>query len=165
VGCALYVNVVCLNRIGLSPHAHVWSTALGKALAADKRQLVYGGGSKGIMGIVSGAVLGAGGDVVGVTPYAILAAGGETGDGSESPPLAKPEEGGRDRVSFVRFLYTSLVEPAPRWNRCGWPPPRLTILVFADFGLGRRELDARTESRDGATFVRFHWTSGWVWHV
>ena len=98
----------------------MWSTALGNELAAEKRQLVYGGGFKGIMGIVSNAVLGGGGDVVGVIPYAILAAGGEevrvNGDGfvSFSP---KWEEGRRERVGVVHFRDSSLAESAPRWNR------------------------------------------------
>ena len=100
-----------LIPIGRRPH--VRSTALGKALAADKRQLVYGGGSKGIMGIVSSAVLGAGGDVVGVIPYAILAGGGETGDGSNSPPV-KSEEIGRERVGVVRFRDPFITNSAPR---------------------------------------------------
>lgn len=100
-----------LIRIGLRPH--VGSTALGKALAADKRQLVYGGGSKGIMGLVSNAVLDAGGEVVGVIPYAILAGGGETGDGSTPPPV-DPEEPGRERVGVVRFRHPFLTDSAPR---------------------------------------------------
>lgn len=105
MGCPLYVDVVCLNHTESRPH--IGPTALGKTLAADKRQLVYGGGSKGIMGIVSSAVLGGGGDVVGVIPYAILAAGGEetrvdAEDGSTSLS-AKSEDSGRERVSVPRF--------------------------------------------------------------
>lgn len=44
---------------------------------ASKRPLVYGGGSRGIMGAISAAVLEGGGDVTGIIPYAIIAAGGE----------------------------------------------------------------------------------------
>jgi predicted Rossmann-fold nucleotide-binding protein len=51
--------------------------ALGNALAAANRPLVYGGGCKGIMGVISSSVREAGGQVTGVVPYAILAAGGE----------------------------------------------------------------------------------------
>jgi hypothetical protein len=51
--------------------------ALGAALVAAQRPLVYGGGSKGIMGIVSGAVLEGQGKVTGVMPSAMIAAGGE----------------------------------------------------------------------------------------
>lgn len=51
--------------------------ALGFALAAAGRPLVYGGGSQGIMGIVSDAVIAGGGSVTGVIPGAMLRAGGE----------------------------------------------------------------------------------------
>jgi predicted Rossmann-fold nucleotide-binding protein len=51
--------------------------ALGAALVAAQRPLVYGGGSKGIMGIVSGTVLRDKGKVTGIVPSAMVAAGGE----------------------------------------------------------------------------------------
>ena len=76
-------------------------------MAAAKRQLVYGGGSKGIMGIVSGAALGAGGEVVGVIPHVMLASGGEgervPGNGCSSVFVKLGEEG-REMVS-VTGLY------------------------------------------------------------
>lgn len=61
----------------------VFLTALGHALVEAKRPLVYGGGNRGLMGIVSGAVSDQGGQVTGIIPYAIHAAGGEKdkGDG------------------------------------------------------------------------------------
>jgi hypothetical protein len=71
------------------------------------------------MGIVSGAALGAGGDVVGVIPHAILSAGGEgeqeNGDGS-SPVSAKMEEEGREMVGVIRFHDIPLTDVALRWN-------------------------------------------------
>lgn len=51
--------------------------ALGKAIAADGRSLVYGGGSDGIMGVVSTAAAEDGASVTGIIPYAIRAGGGE----------------------------------------------------------------------------------------
>lgn len=50
---------------------------VGEALGKAGRPLVYGGGTKGIMGVVSGAVLEAGGSVTGVLPAAMIASGGE----------------------------------------------------------------------------------------
>jgi len=106
----------------LSPHlsfSHTRAIALGEALATAKRQLVYGGGSKGIMGIVSGAVLGAGGDAVGVIPHAMLAAGGE---GERVPVNGNPsvfvklEEEGRERVGVIVLHCIPMTEPRPRWN-------------------------------------------------
>ena len=101
-------------RRHLSPqsYSHVYTIALGKALAAAERQLVYGGGSKGIMGIVSGSVLGAGGDVVGVIPHAMLAAGGEGERVSENgfaSVFVKLEEEGRERVGAARLRYAPLL--------------------------------------------------------
>lgn len=52
-------------------------TALGHALAETNRTLIYGGGSKGIMGVVSGAALERGGKVIGIIPSAMVAGGGE----------------------------------------------------------------------------------------
>ena len=78
-------------------------SAVGKALAETKRTLIYGGGSGGIMGAVSGAVLDAGGEVTGVVPYAMVAAGGEVDQtkGKRGPAVLLNEKG-RERV---RFLY------------------------------------------------------------
>jgi hypothetical protein len=94
---------------GLGPNycaSHVSQIALGKALAAAKRKLVYGGGLKGIMGIVSAAALDAGGDVVGVVPYPLLPTVGEgervAGDVS-TPLFIKSREDGGERVGVVRF--------------------------------------------------------------
>ena len=89
------------------------TTALGRALAAANRQLVYGGGSKGIMGIVSGAALDAGGDVVGVIPHVMLASGGEgdrvPGNGCSSV-FVKLREEGREMVSVTGPYDTPIVE-------------------------------------------------------
>jgi predicted Rossmann-fold nucleotide-binding protein len=74
--------------INSSHGSHITTIALGKALAVAQRPLVYGGGVRGIMGIVSRAALKAGGEVVGVIPQAILAIGeGEQTslDGSTHP--------------------------------------------------------------------------------
>ncbi|KAK2467013.1 hypothetical protein APHAL10511_001271 [Amanita phalloides] len=51
--------------------------ALGKAIATDRRSLVYGGGTEGMMGVISKTVADAGGSVIGVVPYAMRVAGGE----------------------------------------------------------------------------------------
>lgn len=60
-------------------------------MASSKRPLVYGGGGRGIMGVVSGAVLDEGGKVTGIIPYAIHALGGEEekGNGPKSEYVAE----------------------------------------------------------------------------
>jgi len=72
--------------------------ALGRALAADGRPLIYGGGSKGIMGIVSGAVLKKEGDVIGVIPRAMVAAGGEKDKVNDKDVYVHLNEVGREKV-------------------------------------------------------------------
>lgn len=52
-------------------------SALGEAIATQERSLVYGGGSQGIMGIISSTVLHHGGSVTAVIPTAMIRGGGE----------------------------------------------------------------------------------------
>ncbi|KAL1947322.1 hypothetical protein VTO73DRAFT_14283 [Trametes versicolor] len=96
------VTVFCGSSTGKSPAFIAAAKSLGKAIAGDNRALVYGGGSAGIMGIVSGTALEAGGDVVGVTPYAMVAAGGEK---EQTKSVHKPhiqiKEKGREKVEMV----------------------------------------------------------------
>jgi predicted Rossmann-fold nucleotide-binding protein len=77
--------------------------AVGHAIAAANRPLVYGGGSKGLMGAVSGAALERGGKVTGVVPYAMVAAGGEQEKG-EAVVTVELNEAGREKVCL--FLIT-----------------------------------------------------------
>ncbi len=62
---------------------------------------MYGGGSNGLMGTVSGAALDAGGAVTGVVPYAMVAAGGEVDQvtGNKATYVAL-KENGREKVCF-----------------------------------------------------------------
>jgi predicted Rossmann-fold nucleotide-binding protein len=71
--------------------------ALGHAIATQARPLVYGGGSRGLMGIISGTVLHHGGSVTAIMPAAMLRAGGE----GEIPTGGhiELEEEGREKVS------------------------------------------------------------------
>jgi len=117
------VAVYCGSSPGRQKAYQHAAHSLGKALAAAERQLVYGGGSKGIMGIVSGSVLEAGGDVVGVIPHAMLAAGGEGERVSEKGPpsiFVKLEEAGRENMEWVvvNSMHERKVEMARR--SCGF---------------------------------------------
>ena len=86
---------------------------LGQALAKAGRPLVYGGGRKGIMGVVSGAVIEAGGHVTGVIPFAMVAAGGEK-EQADGEIQAKIKSGalfdGRDRKNVSDALLLKLCE-------------------------------------------------------
>ena len=96
------------------------------------------------MGIVSGAVLGAGGDVVGVIPHAMLAAGGE---GERVPVNGVPsvfvklEEKGREKVSVTIPQCTPMTELRLRWNGYEWLSSPDDPDVH--FHIGRCELYAR----------------------
>ncbi|TDL27648.1 hypothetical protein BD410DRAFT_819006 [Rickenella mellea] len=71
------VAVYCGSSPGKQPAYQNAAKSLAHALVRSQRPLVYGGGSKGIMGVVSGEVVRLGGKVTGVIPYAMVAAGGE----------------------------------------------------------------------------------------
>ena len=60
--------VYCGSRIGFRDEYRLAAEALGRLLAERKIELVYGGGSVGMMGAIADAVLSAGGHVVGVIP-------------------------------------------------------------------------------------------------
>lgn len=98
------------------------------------------------MGIVSGAALNAGGDVVGVIPHAMLAVGSEgervSTEGTPSVCINLGEEG-REMVGVISFCDIPITESGLRWNGCEWLPWLPTIPTFADFCIGRCEFDAR----------------------
>ena len=63
------IAVYCGSGFGSDPNYRTQTEALGKWLAAAGHTLVYGGGTNGLMGIISRTVLDAGGQVFGVMPY------------------------------------------------------------------------------------------------
>lgn len=77
----------------------------------DGRPLVYGGGSQGIMGVVSGTVLADGGAVTGIVPYAIKISGGE----GESNFVEDPRG-----VGQVSFLYVPSSLCNNNFVECSW---------------------------------------------
>jgi uncharacterized protein (TIGR00730 family) len=62
------VCVFCGSKHGARPEYTEAARAMGSALVAGGIDLVYGGGSIGLMGEVADAVLAAGGEVIGVIP-------------------------------------------------------------------------------------------------
>lgn len=65
------------NTVVYSGRTNGESIALGQAIAREKRTLVFGGGSRGLMGAVSAACRQAGGKTLGIVPRAIAEGGGE----------------------------------------------------------------------------------------
>ncbi|RPD59202.1 hypothetical protein L227DRAFT_586761 [Lentinus tigrinus ALCF2SS1-6] len=112
------VAVFCGSSTGNQPAFLHAANSLGKAMAEAGRPLVYGGGSAGIMGAVSGAVLEAGGDVTGVVPYAMVAAGGEVSQTQENrrPPLMLKQKG-REKI-VVNSMHERKAEMAR--SSCGF---------------------------------------------
>jgi len=62
------ICVYCGSSAGDDPLYAVAAESLGQALAAAGIGLVFGGGSCGLMGVVAGSVLAAGGTVTGIIP-------------------------------------------------------------------------------------------------
>lgn len=68
---------------------------------------MYGGGSQGMMGLISGAVLHEGGSVTAVIPAAMVRAGGE-GESSPTGGHIRLEEEGREKVrGLEHYVYIS----------------------------------------------------------
>lgn len=66
------VCVYCGSREGVSPAYAEAAVAVGRWIAAQGGQLVYGGGHNGLMGLMADACLAGGGRVIGVIPKALV---------------------------------------------------------------------------------------------
>ncbi|KDQ59633.1 hypothetical protein JAAARDRAFT_33208 [Jaapia argillacea MUCL 33604] len=110
------VAVFCASSTGTEDAYQAAAVSLGRALAKANRPLVYGGGSKGLMGVVSGAALEASGKVTGVVPIAMVAAGGEASAGSGGKTHVVLGEKGREAVEtiVVNSMHERKVEMARR---------------------------------------------------
>ncbi|MBY0589107.1 TIGR00730 family Rossman fold protein [bacterium] len=65
------IAVFCGSKSGSKPIYADAARALGRALAEQQIELVYGGGSIGLMGVLADAVIAAGGRVIGIIPYGL----------------------------------------------------------------------------------------------
>jgi uncharacterized protein (TIGR00730 family) len=66
------VAVFCGSRTGNNPIFAKHAVELGKLIATLKLKLIYGGGGKGLMGLVADAVLAGGGEVMGIIPELLI---------------------------------------------------------------------------------------------
>ncbi len=66
------IAVYCGSNPGAQPEYTTAAQGLGKLLAREKIELVYGGGRAGLMGAVANAALDAGGHVIGVIPEKLV---------------------------------------------------------------------------------------------
>jgi uncharacterized protein (TIGR00730 family) len=63
------IAVYCGSHRGTNPKFTEKAAEMGRLLAQESIQLVYGGGMYGLMGIIADAVLASGGKVIGVAPH------------------------------------------------------------------------------------------------
>ncbi|KIY48334.1 hypothetical protein FISHEDRAFT_73893 [Fistulina hepatica ATCC 64428] len=108
------IAVYCASSIGNQKAYIACAQSLGRAMGKSHRDLVYGGGSNGLMGVISGTVLEGGSNVTGVVPYSMLAAGGE-GQGMDDKTVVIDEKG-REGVQtiIVNTMHERKVEMARR---------------------------------------------------
>ena len=66
------IAVFCGSQSGINPLYQKQAKELGKYLGENKIRLIYGGGSKGLMGAVADSVMAHGGEVVGVIPELLI---------------------------------------------------------------------------------------------
>jgi uncharacterized protein (TIGR00730 family) len=66
------ICVFCGSSAGIRPQYAQAAANVGQLLAAQKIQLVYGGGNVGLMGVLADSALAAGGQVIGVIPRMLV---------------------------------------------------------------------------------------------
>ena len=66
------ICVFCGASTGNNPAYQAAAVAMGQTLAANEIDLVYGGGNKGLMGMVADATIDSGGRAFGVIPKALV---------------------------------------------------------------------------------------------
>ena len=66
------VAVFCGSKSGVDEVYEAHAVDLGKLLAENNIELIYGGGNKGLMGAVANSVMANGGKVIGVIPKVLL---------------------------------------------------------------------------------------------
>src|SRR5580693_4412749 len=67
------VAVFCGSQLGRDPVFADHANQLGTLIAQKKMKLIYGGGKRGLMGVVADAVLKSDGEVVGIIPEFLIA--------------------------------------------------------------------------------------------
>jgi uncharacterized protein (TIGR00730 family) len=73
-GCAMRVTVFAGSSAGGRPEYADAAADVGRLLAEAGIGVVYGGGGVGLMGVMAGAAMSAGGEVIGVIPQALVEA-------------------------------------------------------------------------------------------
>jgi len=97
------ICIYCGSQNGNSPEFVGAARILGKALAENSIRLVYGGGTKGIMGEVARAVAENNGEIVGIIPQFLLnLEGGGTAPGDLGEVIVTEDMHQRKHMMFER---------------------------------------------------------------
>jgi uncharacterized protein (TIGR00730 family) len=94
------ICVYCGSGLGANPAFGEAADALGATIAGMGARLVFGGGSRGLMGRVARATMAAGGEVVGIIPQFLIEKEGATPEWSELIVVEDMHE--RKRLMFER---------------------------------------------------------------
>ena len=94
------ICVYCGSGLGANPAFGEAADALGGEIARMGARLVFGGGSRGLMGRVARATMAAGGEVVGIIPQFLIEKEGATPEWSELIVVGDMHE--RKRLMFER---------------------------------------------------------------
>ena len=107
----------CGASEGVNPAYAEQARQLGQLLAAQGRRLIYGGGKKGLMGIVADAVLAAGGEAVGIIPERTVEA--ETAHRGLTELEVVPDMHTRKaRMARWRTVLSPCPAASARWKSC-----------------------------------------------
>ena len=66
------IAVFCGSKMGSDKQFAAETMALGRLLVEHKKTLIYGGGNRGLMGVIANTVMDHGGKVIGVIPKVLL---------------------------------------------------------------------------------------------
>ncbi|KAG5717978.1 putative cytokinin riboside 5'-monophosphate phosphoribohydrolase LOGL2 [Termitomyces sp. T112] len=109
------IAVYCGSSLGKQQAFANAASSVGRALAAQNRPLIYGGGMKGLMGIVADAVMKGEGKVTGIIPYALYAAGGERDKSTNAQnEVLEPADSAKMQTIIVDSMHERKVEMAKR---------------------------------------------------
>ncbi|KAJ7179681.1 hypothetical protein C8R46DRAFT_1074483 [Mycena filopes] len=105
------VAVYCAATFGKQPAYRSAATSLGVAIAKANLSLVYGGGTYGLMGLVSSAVLDGGCNVTGIVPMSISISGSE---GTPKPHANNARPALKEkRSAFGSKLFSNVFRTGP----------------------------------------------------
>ncbi|KIJ30320.1 hypothetical protein M422DRAFT_268186 [Sphaerobolus stellatus SS14] len=110
------VAVFCGSSPGNEPAFEYAARSLGETIAKSGIGFVYGGGNKGIMGVVSRAAAHEGSDITGVVPYAMVKEKHEVKQDSDLKNFVFLNEVGMEKVKtiVVHSMHERKVEMAQR---------------------------------------------------